>query len=633
MPTKPPGTPDLDLTDPNTFGMINDAVFTTGQTIPAGTANFNAFVQIQRNGSEQGYNTDASAQYDEKNSHNHNHSVLLAEVPIVFGDGSNGTVDGVAYREFLLDLNEPNGGTKPYISLDKLQIWQQEAGNLTNFTPGLGFAGRSHQLSRLRSRCRRQSLDRARCRHVAWQRAERLSHPDPGQLLHQRCGASLRHALFGVRSAARLGVPTGGFEEWGLHGESGGAVSALAVNKTATVPGGTADHAGEVITYSINVANVGNQTLTGITVSDPSVSDLAAVLSGGFNVGDVDHDNALDAGETWQYSAHYTVTQADLDSDGGGDGTIANTVTADSAQTAAVSASTSVEVESGASLEVVKTADVSSVDAAGDVINYTVNVTNTGTVSLNGLEVHDPQFAVITPVLGDQVFGPDPLLGPVLDGDYNAGDTNENGIEDPGETFQYAPVGDENQNGIEDNGEVWTFANIGDTNQNGAQDPGETFQFYNAGDTNHDGEENPGETFQFNVNDQMAGVDADHDGFNDGDLDHDGVLDVGETWQFTGSYTVTQDDIDNGGVVDPDLTHDNTATATTNQTTRQCQRVRGHRAEPAYRPEQERFGAGRHCGRGRRGDRLHDLGHQRRQHDADRSDGERSVGQRPYAVS
>ena len=141
MPTRPPGTPDIDLTFDNTFGILNGAVFMTGLDQPAGTGAFNSFVQIQHTGTEQGYNTDASAQYDEKSSHNHNHSVLLADVPIVVGDGSNGTIDGVTYREFLLDLNEPNGNTKPYISLDALQIWQEEAGNLTNFTPGSGFAG------------------------------------------------------------------------------------------------------------------------------------------------------------------------------------------------------------------------------------------------------------------------------------------------------------------------------------------------------------------------------------------------------------------------------------------------------------------------------------------------------------
>src|SRR5215510_985949 len=106
MPTKPPGTPDVDLTTAGSFGTIDDAVFQTALAQPAGTGVFNAFVQIQHNGIEQGYNTDNSTeQFDEKNAHHH--SLLLANVPIVMGDGTNGTVDGVAYREFLLDLNEP----------------------------------------------------------------------------------------------------------------------------------------------------------------------------------------------------------------------------------------------------------------------------------------------------------------------------------------------------------------------------------------------------------------------------------------------------------------------------------------------------------------------------------------------
>ena len=47
-----------------------------------------------------------------------------------------------------------------------------------------------------------------------------------------------------------------------------------------------------MINYAISVSNVGNTALTGITVTDPSVSNLAAVMSGGFNVGDVNHDNS-----------------------------------------------------------------------------------------------------------------------------------------------------------------------------------------------------------------------------------------------------------------------------------------------------------------------------------------------------
>jgi len=140
MPTRPPGTPDVDLTVAGAFGIIGDAVFMTGALQPAGTGNFDSFVQIQYNGTEQGYNSDAAPQFDEKSTHTHNHSVLLADVPIVIGDGSNGTIEGVAYREFRLDLNEAVGNNQ-FISLDALQIWQEESGSLTNFTAGSGFAG------------------------------------------------------------------------------------------------------------------------------------------------------------------------------------------------------------------------------------------------------------------------------------------------------------------------------------------------------------------------------------------------------------------------------------------------------------------------------------------------------------
>jgi hypothetical protein len=141
MPTRPPGHPILDLTLADSFGTIDDIVFETPQAEAPDAGNFYAFEQIQRNGVEQGYNTDGAKQFDTKTSANFNHSILLAQVPIVIGDGTNGTVDGVAYRQFLLDINEPNGGTKSFLSLDKLQIWQEELGSLTGFTPGAGFSG------------------------------------------------------------------------------------------------------------------------------------------------------------------------------------------------------------------------------------------------------------------------------------------------------------------------------------------------------------------------------------------------------------------------------------------------------------------------------------------------------------
>ena len=45
---------------------------------------------------------------------------------------------------------------------------------------------------------------------------------------------------------------------------------ALTVTKTATSPG-PYDSVGDVVTYSISVKNTGNQSLTGVTVTDPGV--------------------------------------------------------------------------------------------------------------------------------------------------------------------------------------------------------------------------------------------------------------------------------------------------------------------------------------------------------------------------
>jgi uncharacterized repeat protein (TIGR01451 family) len=565
MPTRPPGTPDIDLTFNNTFGILNGAVFATGQIQAAGTGAFNSFVQIQHTGTEQGYNTDASPQYDEKSAHNHNHSILLADVPIIVGDGSNGTAEGVAYREFLLDLNEMNGNINPYVSLDALQIWQEEAGNLTNFTPGAGFAGaHTNYLA--------YNLDAGGnhwiglndgLSHGSGQSDVRVLIPDSVFLNDASHRYVTLYSKFGEQSGWDSG---GGFEEWGLHGASGGAKSALSIHKTAAVAGGTADVAGEVINYTITVSNTGNTALTGITVTDPSASNLAAVLSAGFNIGDSNHDNQLSAGETWQYTANHTVTQDDIDSDGGGDGLINNTATADSIQTNPVSASASVAVDRHPSMLLVKTPNVTTVDTAGDVINYTITLANTGNTTLTNPMVEDSQVNIVTPVLdfAAPILGPE-LLAQFLNGDYNVGDTNQNGVQDPGETFQYFNAGDTNQNHVLDPGETFLFTNVGDTNQDGFQNTGETFQYYNAGDTNHNGVQDGGETFQFSVDHSATTVDANNDGYNDGDTNHDGVLNVAEVWQFSVSYSVTQDDIDNGGVFDPALTHVNTATGTAAQ--------------------------------------------------------------------
>ncbi len=570
MPTRPPGTPTVDLTAAGDFGAIDDAVFLTSQVQPAGTGVFNTFVQVQQNGIEQGYNTDGTKQFDTKTSANFNHSVLLSQVPTVVGDGTNGTADGVVYREFLLDLNE-GGGNNAFLSLDKLQIWQEESGSLTGFTPGTGFAG-THTNHLV------YNLDAGGDHWVGLNGG--LSHgsgqSDIAVLIPNSAFVNDGVDRF-VYLYSEMGVQSGwgansGFEEWGTSTPNGPnvATNALAISKTVSIPTqdhGTADRTGEVLSYTIHVDNVGNTTLNHLTVTDPAASGLAAVLSGGFNVGDTNHNGAFNPGESWVYTASHTVTQADLDNNGDGDGLITNTAIALTDQTGPQSATVSTPVVHTTGLAITKTPDVTSVNAAGNVINYAIAVTNTGTVSQTDPVVTDTDVNIVTPVLdfNAPILDPTkPIQAPILVGDYNIGDINQNGIQDPGETFQFANLGDTNQNGIVDPGETWVFANVGDTNQDGFQEPGETFQYYNAGDTNHNGVQDPGETFQFNVSHVASPVTS--GGFNVGDTNHDGAINPGETWQYSASYTLKQADIDNGGVVDPALKHNDDATVSTDQT-------------------------------------------------------------------
>jgi len=555
-----PTTPNVDLTFDGASGTINGGVFMTG-TFQASPTTFSSFLEVRHNGTEQGYNTNGTLQYDTLDGQNSTHSILLANVPIVIGDGSQGTEEGVVYREFRLNIGEA-GTNKQLLSLDSFQIWQEESGNLTNFTPGTGFAG-SHTNSLV------YDLDAGGDHWVALQ-----EQPDNGNgAIQTEFTVLIPDSAFindpshrYITLYSKFGVQAGyaadsSSEFWGLSANSTGPTPAMTVHKTATVAGGTADHAGEVISYNVTVANVGDVDLTGITVTDPSVTNLAPVLSSGFNVGDTNHDNKLSQGETWDYTASYTVTQNDINTLGNGTGLIQNTVTADSAETTPVSAFASVVVENNSSVDLIKTADVSSVDSAGDVITYTFTVADTGNSAFNGVHVDDSDVNIASPVLDFNAPVPGaPLLAQVLNGDYNVGDTNQNGVQDPGETFVFVNAGDTNQNGVQDPGETFLFTNIGDTNQNGFEDTGEHFQFYNAGDTNHNGVQDPGETFQFTFDHSATPVLV--GGFNAGDTNHNGFLDPGETWQFTATYTVTQADIDNGGVVHPGLTHDDTATVT-----------------------------------------------------------------------
>jgi uncharacterized membrane protein len=122
------------------------------------------------------------------------------------------------------------------------------------------------------------------------------------------------------------------------------------------------------LNYTIVVTNTGNVTLSNVAVSDPLTGLNTTIAS-----------LAPLAFESIPTS--YTVTQADIDA-----GKVDNTASA-AVGTVNVSASESVAATQSPALSITKTATESTFDAVGDVLNYTIVVTNTGNVTLNNIAV------------------------------------------------------------------------------------------------------------------------------------------------------------------------------------------------------------------------------------------------------
>jgi hypothetical protein len=128
-----PSAATVDLTTAGASGVVGGAVFQQASPQPTGTGVIHSFLRGQAHGSgatvEQGYNTDARPlQFDEK-SGTFTHSIHLSDVPVV-------VVGGVAYREFLLDINQNQ--SSPLLSLDQFKLYLGTQGNLTGYNAASG---------------------------------------------------------------------------------------------------------------------------------------------------------------------------------------------------------------------------------------------------------------------------------------------------------------------------------------------------------------------------------------------------------------------------------------------------------------------------------------------------------------
>ena len=170
---------------------------------------------------------------------------------------------------------------------------------------------------------------------------------------------------------------------------------------TDTNGNGYAD-AGETITYSFTVTNIGNVTVTGISITDalPGI-----VLTGG------PIDLAPRASDSTTFSGSYTVTQSDIDA-----GSVSNTATAtgkdpknndvsdvsddgDDTDGNTEDDPTITNISSEGSISLLKEATFNDVNGnsfaeVGETITYNFTVTNTGNVTLTDITIDDPLVTV-----------------------------------------------------------------------------------------------------------------------------------------------------------------------------------------------------------------------------------------------
>jgi hypothetical protein len=108
------------LDDGTIIQYIGDLNTTYG---PSGSGVFDSFVRLQADGTERGYNTDGTREFDTK-AGNFTHSIKLSQIPAVF-------IGGQLYWEFWSDINDSD--STPLISLDDFELYLTSDPNLTGY--------------------------------------------------------------------------------------------------------------------------------------------------------------------------------------------------------------------------------------------------------------------------------------------------------------------------------------------------------------------------------------------------------------------------------------------------------------------------------------------------------------------
>ncbi len=572
----PDWTASSSFTDSATTGVPVPASPTTANSawfidylVPGstGTGLINSFVRLQDNstipGFEAGYNTDARpVQFNEDTSVQRTFALHYVEIPKV-------TIDGVTYLALNLDLNESNANDPDakLITLQNLKVFSSSTPNLNN----MDLATRLFPTATLNYELDRdQNHDGDAQDAGETNNAVEMTDWNSGsgtgdyQVLIPVAAVGNNAGFAGVSASDYIyvysefgmkdgiGRPVeGGFEEWFVYRQA-----SMSIDKTATVDGGIVDAAGDTVSYTIVVTNTGSEALTGITVTDPYVTDLTYVS------GDANNNDTLDLLESWTFTASHVVTAEEVNSYGGGDGWLENTAMADSNETNPVVDSALVPVQAFRTLAIDKTATVpgDAADTAGEFITYEYQVTNTGNVAIANVKVRDDNA---TPDDTSDDF----------DATFQSGDDDNDGLLDVSETWTYDSTREVTQAMLDAGGLLTNWATATGDDATSDEDnatveiiQNKSLHLFKNVQVDGGTADKVGETITYfftvsnvgnaaiadvSVRDDNATPDNPDDDFDAvyefGDVDSDGLLDVNEVWSFFSTLEVTQEMLDAGG--------------------------------------------------------------------------------------
>jgi uncharacterized repeat protein (TIGR01451 family) len=214
---------------------------------------------------------------------------------------------------------------------------------------------------------------------------------------------------------------------------------------TPGVPDGPIVPVGSTVTWTYNVTNPGNEPIANVNVTDNIAGVNPTTVFGdgapghgdaAHNTGDANNNNLLDPGEQWVFQASGTAVAGQYSNVGTvtGTSTVSNTPVSASNPDHYFGATPSVQI-----VKLTNGTNNDNPPVAGVPDGPTVPVGSTVTWTYNVTNPASDPFSLTSVQVTDNIAGVNPM--PVLSGGFNVGDSNHNGLLDPGETWQFTASG------------------------------------------------------------------------------------------------------------------------------------------------------------------------------------------------